>query len=86
MIKGTGVFATKTQIEICRDLAVKARGPVVKVHGVWLHEAAHKILMETIDSMAMAAGLPAPRPVEGGGVDHYGMSHDGEFTVRGLDK
>ncbi len=72
----TGVFATEDELAQSRAWQREmADAPLVKVHGVWLTDAAEELFKKRIDSLAFAHGLPDR------GEDHYGLIVTGEFTT-----
>lgn len=80
-IKGTGVRATAEEIAEARRAAADVRDtPLVIVHGRDLRRDVREEFMARVDALAMAHGLPKPGLVDGE-VNHYGLAHDGEFTV-----
>jgi hypothetical protein len=81
----TGVFASMEQLAQVRKAFHEAREtPVMRVHGVWMHEEALESAKSLVDKLAVECGLPPPGLIEGQ-VNHYGLLPTGEFNRYELD-
>lgn len=78
-IKTGVIVSAEHTAEVLELSKAAAHAPVMRVHGRWMNELAHEVLMARIDALAVEYGLPPPIVVDGE-VWHYGMLRTGEFT------